>query len=114
MQNDDILIFPEIRIVNYSIRGGGKYAVLDQIENKGNNIQVSEIDRIELNIPSRYVNSNCKFKVMIKGNAIELELIDAINDLLDHEILHMLLYHIGELEACKNLDAIQGIRLLKY
>jgi hypothetical protein len=73
--------------------------------------------RVDVNGRKIKVVENDKVKIVTKaGKHLKIDIIDLIADLIDHESMHMILYHLeGYLasEKLDNLDSRDDIRLLK-
>jgi len=70
-----------------------------------------KLDLIVLLIPEYRVENN-KAKIIIERKQLEIDIVDLIVDLVDHECMHMILYHLEGVMACKKLDGLTDLRLL--
>jgi len=74
------------------------------------------LDLIVLLIPEDRVDVKGKVKICIEGKHLEINISDLVADLIDHESMHMILYHLegySVSEKLESLDSLDDFRLLK-
>ena len=68
-----------------------------------------KLDLIVLLIPECRIE-NDKVKIVTKeGKKLEIDIIDLVADLIDHESMHMILYHLEGYLASKKLESLNNL-----